>query len=487
MALTASVEQTGTKDVLPIHADIAGQPEERTTVMSRGGWPLSPPPRAPVQEPFVDAECAASFLCMRRKTLLELARRGKLPGHPVGSGQRRMWKFRIRARSLDVGSSKLNPAAGALFKENLLSRPRYQNGSLKLMSRKSSSSVWIYRWRETDEHGERQLRKQIIGTVKQYPTKALASSAIESLKLTINQQGFQRMAGPKTFSDLVDHYRSKELPEENHQRKTRKTKKNYEGNLKNHILPRWGSYQLRDIRSVDVEEWLDRVSLAPSSRAKLRNVMSTVYRHGIRWDWLGQHENPIAMVRVSSKRSRTPETLTVEEFLALLGKLPDRERAIGVLCATTGLRISEALGLKWGDIEFRTGKANVLRSVVDGAVGRCKTEISQQPVPLDDLVLAELQTWRTITMYASDTDWVFASGYAFGNMPIWAVSSLQRVLQPVAKRVGEDVRVVQELMRHAKINTTMEIYTHARMEKKRQAQSKVVDVLFGRERKMVNQ
>jgi hypothetical protein len=36
------------------------------------------------------------------------------------------------------------------------------------------------------------------------------------------------------------------------------------------------------------------------------------------------------------------------------------------------------------------------------------------------------------------------------------------------------------------INTTMEIYTHARMEKKRQAQSKVVDVLFGREREMAH-
>ena len=37
-------------------------------------------------------------------------------------------------------------------------------------------------------------------------------------------------------------------------------------------------------------------------------------------------------------------------------------------------------------------------------------------------------------------------------------------------------------MRHAKVSTTMEVYTHARMEKKRQAQSKVVDVLFGRTR-----
>ena len=46
-------------------------------------------------EPFVDAERAAAFLDMRRKTLLDLARKGKLPGHPIGFGQRRMWKFRI--------------------------------------------------------------------------------------------------------------------------------------------------------------------------------------------------------------------------------------------------------------------------------------------------------------------------------------------------------------------------------------------------------
>lgn len=46
-------------------------------------------------EPFIDSERAAAFLSMRRKTLLNLARQGKLPGHPIGSGKRRMWKFRI--------------------------------------------------------------------------------------------------------------------------------------------------------------------------------------------------------------------------------------------------------------------------------------------------------------------------------------------------------------------------------------------------------
>ena len=61
-------------------------------------------------ESFVDAERAAAFLSMRRKTLLNHARRGTLPGHPVGSGKRKMWKFRIseleRWMSLAVNSDE---------------------------------------------------------------------------------------------------------------------------------------------------------------------------------------------------------------------------------------------------------------------------------------------------------------------------------------------------------------------------------------------
>jgi len=210
------------------------------------------------------------------------------------------------------------------------------------------------------------------------------------------------------------------------------------------------------------------------------------------------------MVRVSPKRLRTPEILDAEEFRVLFATLPDRERAMGAICATTGLRISEVLGLKWEDIDFMKGLANVLRSVVDGSVGRCKTEVSQQPVPLDQLTLDELRAWRRITAYGFGSDWIFASDRLFGRMPIWANASLGKVLQPAARRVGisktlgwhtfrhtyssllaengDDVKVVQELMRHAKVSTTLEIYTHARMHKKREAQSRVVDVLFSRQR-----
>ena len=76
----------------------------------------------------------------------------------------------------------------------------------------------------------------------------------------------------------MDHYRLKELSSESSDRKRRKTKKVYEGNLKNHIVPKWGDYEIHEIASVEVEEWLDNLKMAPSSPAKLRNQMSTVFR-----------------------------------------------------------------------------------------------------------------------------------------------------------------------------------------------------------------
>jgi hypothetical protein len=50
----------------------------------------------PTTEPFINADRAAAFLDMPRKTLLALARRGKLPAHGIpGKGRKKNWRFRI--------------------------------------------------------------------------------------------------------------------------------------------------------------------------------------------------------------------------------------------------------------------------------------------------------------------------------------------------------------------------------------------------------
>jgi excisionase family DNA binding protein len=47
-------------------------------------------------EPFVTADEAARFLCVKRRYLLELARRGIIGAYPLGTGRKRkIWVFRL--------------------------------------------------------------------------------------------------------------------------------------------------------------------------------------------------------------------------------------------------------------------------------------------------------------------------------------------------------------------------------------------------------
>ena len=55
-------------------------------------------------EPFVDARRAAEFLCLTPRRVLELARKGRIPAHPLGDGVRKVWRFRLSELAAAMGS-----------------------------------------------------------------------------------------------------------------------------------------------------------------------------------------------------------------------------------------------------------------------------------------------------------------------------------------------------------------------------------------------
>jgi len=67
-------------------------------------------------EPFVSAEVVAEFLSITRRQVLELARKGELPAHPLCSGRRRTWRFRLSEVSEDLASGVWNPMSVSLSK-----------------------------------------------------------------------------------------------------------------------------------------------------------------------------------------------------------------------------------------------------------------------------------------------------------------------------------------------------------------------------------
>ena len=62
----------------------------------------------PEHEPFVDAAAVADFLQLRRRRVLELAREGVIPAYPLGTGSRRVWRFRLSEVATELGASRVN-------------------------------------------------------------------------------------------------------------------------------------------------------------------------------------------------------------------------------------------------------------------------------------------------------------------------------------------------------------------------------------------
>jgi integrase len=261
------------------------------------------------------------------------------------------------------------------------------------------------------------------------------------------------------------------------------------------------------VRTTQVEKWLRKLkragkskgNLARGSKAKVRSVMSVLFNHAIRHELLPQGSNPITMVRQSAKRMQIPDVLEVVELRLLFGELSHRERVMVLLDAITGFRRSELMALKWLDVDFEQLEISVTRSIYRQVVGRCKTEISRKPVPLDPWIAEELLTWKRATPYNQPEDWVFASTRMKGEQPYSPDSLLKRQIRPAVKRAkilkhvgwhtfrrtfstllkanGEDIKTVQELLRHATIKMTLEVYAQAVTPAKRQAQSKVAGML----------
>jgi len=324
----------------------------------------------------------------------------------------------------------------------LFGRTRYQGGSLRLEERKRGPAVWVYRWWEKNTEGKPVRRKAQLGNSEEYPNESRAQAAADALRLTINETTPRQQLKEITVATLVQHYREHETPdvfskkrpsigtvcEHEEGRKSYSTQETYEGYLKKWIVPRWGSYRLGDVKAVQVEQWLKTVPLARGSRAKIRNIMSALYSHAIRWEWTDK--NPITQVRQSAKRSKIPTVLSVEEIQRLFSCIKEPCRTAVILDAVSGLRVGELLGLKWEDVRFDQLELNVTRSVSRQVITPCKTEVSRKPIPMNAEIADMLWRWRQEAPYNQPGDWIFASPHKVGIQPYWPGSLYRAHVKP---------------------------------------------------------
>jgi integrase len=381
---------------------------------------------------------------------------------------------------------------------------RHQRGYLRCVKRKKGPAKWEFLWREVGPTGELRRRTTVIGSIEQYPTEESASAAINGLRVSVNDACNRQFHKSVPVGDMVDHYIKTELGERS-EWYSKATKMIYTDFLKTWIRPHWAVVDIRDVRTVAVENWLrqlhrkDGNPLSNSTKAKIRNLMSVLFNHAIRYEWLDQGKNPITHVRQSAARQKDPEILSPDEIRTLISQLKPPFHLMIWVVATTGLRRSELFGLKWKDFDFEKLTIEIRRSIYKQTIGKCKTENSLKPLPLDADVAQELIRWREKSQHNSPDDWVFASPHLKGRLPFSPDFVLAKIIRPAAvraelkKRIGwhtfrhtfstllianrEDIKVVQELMRHGSARITVEIYSQAITNVKRRAQKRIVRMI----------
>jgi hypothetical protein len=157
-----------------------------------------------------------------------------------------------------------------------------QNGSIIRAARRRGPEIWEFRWREPGPDGKRKHRRMILGSIEQLPDEEAARKTIAALRVDINRRSPWLRSRPSTLGELAEHYRQREL-EPDIIWKTHSTKVTHEGYLNKWILPRWQNYPLPQVNAGEVELWLRSLPLSRSSCAKIRNLMSVLFNHGIRY------------------------------------------------------------------------------------------------------------------------------------------------------------------------------------------------------------
>jgi integrase len=360
-----------------------------------------------------------------------------------------------------------------------------QRGWITKHDRKKKGSVWVYhRYVVKPETGRKAEHTCVVGSVASFPREKDAWLEIDRrhIKPQLDQGAIR--TGRLTFDDLAASYM------QNGMKKlavtTQYTVKHY---VNDYLLPRWGASLALDIQPLEIELWLGSLKHSNPTKDKIRRIMSVIYTRAQKYGLVPRSDssNPVKWVEQSAKSSYKPIVLDPATAAKIFEQLSGFELTLTILVAATGVRISEAMGLKWEDIDYQNKQINLRRVwVSDTIVEKMKTEDSEAPVPLTDLLAQHLRDWQGETVYGRPNDWVFASAQKKGKTPRSSSVLTWDHLRPAAIAAGvklkkgqrfgfhnfrhglaswlvnqgTDIKTVQGLLRHANVSTTLGLYAH---------------------------
>jgi len=281
------------------------------------------------------------------------------------------------------------------------------------------------------------------------------------------------------------------------------TYKDYNDVFRVHLKGRLGDIRLRDFRTVTGQKLMREITgIGHTSLLRVKSFLSGVFKHAKREGFL-DGENPMRDVSVPGrpKKFKGP-VYTMHEIENIADAIARKDKKAFVVmsvAAFTGLRLSELRGLRWQDYDGQS--LHIGRSVWRTVVNETKTESSQASVPVLPLLQKILNEHR-VRVSGEGQQYMFAGERR--QTPLNLANLARRVIIPACQEYSDEIqelvswkgwhafrrslatnlsscgvepRIIQAILRHSDIGTTMNIYVQPPDTEARAALDKIADLL----------
>jgi len=363
----------------------------------------------------------------------------------------------------------------------------------------------VLRYRVSQD-GKRVENDLTVGLVRDFPTAKDAWREVNRLGLVvrINEPSDSRIH----FDALAEFYLKNDFGPDALRPKTERTTLNTQHIVRGYLVPRWGREIADDIKPLHIQHWLKSLrsdsGLAWTTISKFRGTMLRIYRIGTLHELVTK--NPVLPVETRSTTDYKAILVTPQQTVAIIMALPKPlHRMLVLTCAATALRFSELLALRWADLQWEQPRIAVTKRWSKGKDGPTKTRKSEGHVPLHPILAVYLKEWRDHTPFAKETDFVFPSLKAEGKVPLSPAVFVADHLRPAAKAAGLEIadgqrfgmhnlrhslsswlvnkakvepKTVQGILRHSRIQTTLDLYTQEDSAETQAAQGQFLEAVM---------
>ncbi len=262
--------------------------------------------------------------------------------------------------------------------------------------------------------------------------------------------------------------------------------------LEKHILPALGQLVLSKVTLRTIQQFYNQKldeGQSPSSVSTMNKVLYQALAYAVKERLI--MVNPCIGVSLPSEKRRKVQPLTVEQAQQLIHEVKDTMMEPFIaLALVVGIRHGELLALRWQDIDLAQGTIAIHATLTQDetyhfVVGDPKTASSERvillPQPIREMLRSHQTRQREIRLKAGSAwqeyDLVFCTNkgrYLWpanvrqrfyrilrrAGLPRMHIHDLRHSASTLLRKMGVDLKVIQEILGHSTIDMTANVYSH---------------------------